>query len=207
MRKIYLLAIIFALIIGTTSYILTTNKDTTNMENVNQTASNGNIESESKENNSENENENAIEEIEVGVNIWNKAPNFTLTDIEGNAIQLTDFQGKKILLNFWTSWCRYCKAEMTELIEFYRVKEDSELVVLSINVSSEERKIEDAHQFVKENNLPFPVVFDEDGAITELYRVQGYPTNIFIDQSGIIRQKIVGGITIKDVQTIFNEIQ
>lgn len=203
MRKMYLLVIIFVLVIGTTGYILTTNKDTTNMKNVNRTASDGNIESESKESDSE----DVIEEIEVGVNIWNKAPNFTLTDIDGNNIQLTDFQGKKILLNFWTSWCRYCKAEMTELIEFYRVKDDSELVVLSVNVSSEERKTEDAYQFIKENNLPFPVVFDKDGVITELYRVQGYPTNIFIDQSGVIRQKILGGITIKDVQTIFDEMQ
>lgn len=205
MKKLYLVIIFVVLFIG--SYLFINNKDTINMENVNLKNSNGNIENESTES-TKSDQENVINEVEIGVNIWNKAPNFTLKDINENSVQLADFEGKKVLINFWTSWCRYCKAEMAELIEFYQViEEDSDFVILSVNVSSEERKIEDAYQFVKDNNLPFPVVFDKDGEITALYRIQGYPTNIFIDQSGVIRQKILGGITQKDVQTILEEIQ
>ncbi len=199
----------FVIVISASIFLFIYNKDTTNvineeMQNQKELSPNDSI----KQGEGQGEQaKNDEEQIEVGVNVWNKAPNFILKDQSEKQIQLEDYQGKKILLNFWTSWCRYCKAEMNELTQYYQENNDPNIIILSINVSKEERKVEDAYLFVQENNLPFPVVFDQDGEVTQLYRVQGYPTNLFIDQSGIIRQRILGGITLKDVETIFKDMK
>lgn len=142
----------------------------------------------------------------VGINRWNKAPDFTLTDEQGREISLSQFAGKKVLLNFWASWCPPCKKEMPDLIRIYEKNKDQNVVVLGVNVTTEEKSIDNAILYMKEAGISFPVVYDVEGEVTELYRIQGYPTSYFIDTNGVIQQKVLGAIVYDDVETILRDM-
>jgi thiol-disulfide isomerase/thioredoxin len=81
-----------------------------------------------------------------------QAPNFTLQDLKGNTVSLSDFHGKNIYLNFWASWCGPCKMEMPDLEKIYQKYKDKDLVVLAVNIAENKETVE---AFIKANNFSF----------------------------------------------------
>lgn len=77
---------------------------------------------------------------------------------------------------------------------------------MGVNVTTEEKSIDDAILYMKEAGISFPVVYDVEGEVTELYRIQGYPTSYFIDTNGVIQQKVLGAIVYDDVETILRDM-
>lgn len=126
--------------------------------------------------------------VSKGNFIGKPAPEFTLMDISGNEVMLSDYRGKVLLLNFWATWCAPCRLEMPELQERF-VKLDREFVVVGINFAEPEEIV---RSYVKELGLTFPVLLDPDGEIQELYRVRNYPTSFFIDEQGTVRIQHIG---------------
>jgi len=124
--------------------------------------------------------------------IGNPAPGFKLPNIDGETVDLDDFKGKPVILNFWATWCPPCRFEMPLLQSAYERYQDQELVVLGINnlFLDELPKVE---QFVTEHRLEFPILLDETGEIHDpLYRVQNLPTTFFVDRQGTIRWIQIG---------------
>jgi len=78
------------------------------------------------------------EEVEVGIKKGQRAPNFTLLDLEGNEVELSDFIGKKVILNVWATWCPPCRAEMPHMEKVYE-KNSGEVVVLGVNLTNTEK--------------------------------------------------------------------
>jgi len=120
------------------------------------------------------------------------APDFTLTTLQGESVQLKDLRGRTVILNLWASWCPPCRAEMPAL---QRVSQDyppDELVILAVNLTSQDSR-EAAAQFAQENNLTFPILLDESGVVGALYQTSALPTTFFIASDGTIREMIVGG--------------
>jgi thiol-disulfide isomerase/thioredoxin len=128
-----------------------------------------------------------------------EAPNFTLEDLEGNAVSLEGERGKVVLLNFWATWCEPCKAEMPLFDAVYRDRRDDGLLVLAVNFD-EPRDL--VASFRDELALSFPILMDPGAKVQQLYRVRGYPTSYWIDREGVIRSIRIGVMTDGQVRQV-----
>lgn len=140
------------------------------------------------------------QEPNVGYDIGFTAPDFTLKTLDGKTIKLSDYRGKPVYLNFWTSWCPACKEEMPEIEKFYERNKDR-VEILTINITYSD-KIPDVKELLAKNNAQFPVLLDENSnhSVTDLYGVYGIPASFFIDKNGVIREHHVGGMTLTPLE-------
>lgn len=141
--------------------------------------------------------------MEFGLNAGNVAYDFQLEDMDGNTVQLSDYRGKKVFLNFWASWCPPCRVEMPHLQEFH--EEQDEVAVLGVNVISSESDPKNVPAFIDEFGLTFTNVYAPN-EITDLYRVESLPTSYFIGSDGVIYERVVGPVTKDILETKFEMI-
>jgi cytochrome c biogenesis protein CcmG, thiol:disulfide interchange protein DsbE len=121
------------------------------------------------------------------------APDFDVKNIKGETVKLSDFKGKVILLNFWATWCGACREEMASMQNLYSSLKAEGLEVLAISIDRwNEDRIQD---YVKDNNLTFPVLLDQDQTVRKKYHVMGLPTSYLIDGEGKIRGYASGART------------
>lgn len=111
------------------------------------------------------------------------APDFSLKEFAtGNKVSLSDYRGKIVVLNFWTTWCGYCKDEMPDLERVGKeFAKRGDAVLLTINVQEDDAMVDD---YLKENQLDLPVLMDYDGSVALSYGVGGYPSTYFIYPDG-----------------------
>ncbi len=118
------------------------------------------------------------------------APAFTLPDINGKKVSLSDFKDKVVLLNFWATWCGPCKAEMPSLNNLSTTFKNEGFVVLAISIDPSDKPV---RSFVLEKGITFPVLMDPDKEVYfDLYAIFALPTSFLIDRNGIIVEKIMG---------------
>jgi peroxiredoxin len=118
------------------------------------------------------------------------APDFTLIDLDGNQVSLSQFSGKPVVINFWATWCMPCRIEMPHLIAAYE-QEESDIVFLAIGVEDTESAV---RRFAEEYSMPFTILLD-DGQVARDYRVRGIPVTFFIGRDGQIVVRYEGGMT------------
>lgn len=129
---------------------------------------------------------------EAQLKIGEPAPDFTLLDLDGKQVSLSDYRGKVVLLNFWATWCTPCRAEMPDLQRTYDNLKDQGFVVLGVNIG--ERQVT-AKGFARSLGITFPIVLDQDKVVTlEKYKVGPIPSSYFIDREGIIRHQFLGSM-------------
>ncbi|MGB1250080.1 MAG: TlpA family protein disulfide reductase [Candidatus Promineifilaceae bacterium] len=116
------------------------------------------------------------------------APDFQLTSLDAEIIQLAQKQGKPILLNFWATWCGPCRAEMPAL---QRISAEFSETALVIGVNQGEQTLP-VIEFANEFGISYPILLDQDNTISRLYRVRSLPTTYFIDANGVIRNQLIG---------------
>ena len=112
------------------------------------------------------------------------APAFSLLARGGSTIDLSQYKGQVVMINFWASWCVPCRQEMPLLDSIYKKYKPLGFTLLSVNVEPEQK---DAENFLKQTPVSFPVVFDAKSKVSGLYNVQGMPTTVFIDRKGNVR--------------------
>ena len=112
------------------------------------------------------------------------APDFTVYDREGNAVTLTDFRGKPVILNFWASWCGPCVSEMPDLQDAYDTYGEQIHFVLVNLTDGNQETVESATKFLDEKGYTFPVYFDTDIDAAAAYGVNAVPMTIFLDAQG-----------------------
>ena len=127
------------------------------------------------------------------------APDFTLTDQNGDAHTLSDYKGQTVFLNFWATWCPPCRSEMPEIQKLYEEfgYNEGDLVVLGIAAPGvgQEGNIDSVIGFLTENEYTFPVVMDNLGVFTSLYGIRAYPTTFMISEDGSIYGYVEGALT------------
>lgn len=128
-----------------------------------------------------------------GIGKGDQAPNFTLATLDGKEVTLADYQGKKVVLNFWATWCPPCKAEMPHMQNYYEDMAEKENVeILAVNLTSADVGIDKVEAFKEDYGLSFPIPLDEEGKIGDKYQAITIPTTYIIDTTGTIQNKIVG---------------
>ena len=133
------------------------------------------------------------------------APDFTLKRLAGGEASLSEFRGRPVLLNFWATWCKPCRAEMPEIVTAYQAHRDAGLEVLGVNLTDQE-SIKDVRKFTAELGVPFTVLLDRKGAVRERYGLTAVPTSIFIDSAGVIRMINSGPISSSAIDRGLREI-
>ena len=123
----------------------------------------------------------------------NQAPDITMQDADGKTVKLSDFKGKPVVLNFWTSWCSYCKGEMPSFESAYKQYGDKVQFIM-LNPVKSERAGEDGKNFIKQAGYTFPVFYETEGKAIAQYGLRGFPATVFIDADGNIVNKNVGAI-------------
>ncbi|QQK79799.1 TlpA family protein disulfide reductase [Salicibibacter cibi] len=132
----------------------------------------------------------------VGVNQGEQAPAFELPDVDGESISLSDFDGDFVVLNLWASWCEPCIREFPVLDQVHETYENDGVNVVAVNMTTTERRPEDAVEFLDENPVTMPIAFDEEGEFADDYPpTDGMPTTYFINEDGIIVDIVIGEIT------------
>ncbi|MFQ5996248.1 MAG: TlpA family protein disulfide reductase [Dehalococcoidales bacterium] len=124
--------------------------------------------------------------------IGKPAPDFKLSNLEGQSVSLSDFRGRPVLLNFWASWCGPCRYEMPFIQEIHEKWSAKGLVVLTVNLQEDPSLVK---EFMEDLGLSFPVLLATNQEVSLAYNLRGIPTTFFIDKDGIIQDRKVGAFT------------
>ena len=126
------------------------------------------------------------------------APDFTAYDADGNAVQLSDYFGKPLVLNFWASWCGPCKSEMPAFQQAY--EQEDGVQFLLVNMTGGRETQADAEALLEEEGYTFPVLFDLDLDAAMTYGVTALPTTYFLDAEGNLVAWAQGAINEQTLQ-------
>ena len=112
------------------------------------------------------------------------APTFSLPSRGGATIDLAQYKGQVVMINFWASWCVPCRQEMPLLESIYKKYKPLGFTMIGVNVEPDQKE---AENFLKQTPVSFPVLFDAKSKVSGLYNVQVMPTTVFIDRKGNVR--------------------
>jgi len=118
-----------------------------------------------------------------------KAPEFKLPSLDGREIRLRDYRGRVVLLNFWATWCPWCRKEMPFIQELHDTLDSRYFVILAIDMKQDKRTVE---RFIKNRGLTFTVLLDREGSVSDMYGVSSTPMKFLIDPEGNLRGAAIG---------------
>ncbi len=128
------------------------------------------------------------------------APDFTVYDKDGNPVQLYDYTGKPLVVNFWASWCGPCQMEMPDFEDKYQ-ELGEEVQFLMINMTDGSREtVDSASAFIAQQGFTFPVLYDTDSDAALTYGAYSLPTTYFINADGYAVARATGAIDAETLQ-------
>ena len=113
------------------------------------------------------------------------APSFQLSGRGGKTINLSQFKGQVVMINFWATWCGPCRQEMPLLEDIYKKYKPMGFTLVGVNVEPDAKGAE--AWLSKQKPVSFPIAFDTDSKVSKMYKVAGMPSTVFVDRKGNIR--------------------
>jgi thiol-disulfide isomerase/thioredoxin len=153
----------------------------------------------------------AQDEVRAMGEVNRPAPALALDTLGGGSIDLANYRGQVVLLNFWGTWCEPCRRELPALQAAYDELNGQGLMIIGVNLTDDElvngENEADIAAFLAQYGVNYPTALDREGTVTNAYRVFPLPTSFFIDGNGQIRYVHVGELTQEDVRARFNELK
>ena len=137
-------------------------------------------------------------ELQIG----GPAPDFSGVDLSGKSFSLADFSGKPVIIRFWSTECKFCRADTPVFNDLYKKYHDKGLQIAYINTLS---SLPQVKEFVADLAITFPVLMDKGGVIARSYQVKLVPQTIVIDKSHTIAAAILGGVSEKEIMDLLLE--
>lgn len=119
-----------------------------------------------------------------------KAPDFTLKDQNGNTVNLSDFKGKVVILDFWATWCGPCRMEIPGFVELYDQYKEQGLEI--IGVSLDRDGWTPVRPFIKEYNIDYTIVLGNGQVVQAYGGINSIPTTFLINRDGEVVDRMVG---------------
>lgn len=123
------------------------------------------------------------------VDIGGTAPDFSLKDLRGQTVSLSEFRGKVVVIDFWATWCRPCLAAIPHLKGLHAAHHEQGVVILG--VLYDQISLSKIEQFVTETGINYMVLFGED-KVMSTYKIYQIPVTIVVDKEGTIRERLIG---------------
>ena len=130
------------------------------------------------------------------------APELAVTDIHGKPVNLSDFKGKTVLLDFWTTWCPPCRADAPALDKLYRKYGANDLMIIGVSVSEERAVVE---KFLKQHPHDFPIVLTTENELPLTYQIGVFPTYIVIERDGTVASAVQGDQGFSDLRKLLKK--
>jgi peroxiredoxin len=138
------------------------------------------------------------------------APAFAVPALDGGNVNLEEYRGQVVLLNFWGTWCEPCKRELPALQQAHQTYGEQGLAIIGVNLTDDElvngTDTGQIRSFLDQYGVTYPIALDTEGSVTNAYRVFPLPTSFFIDQQGRIRYVHIGELKLEDVVARFTEL-
>ncbi|MCG7344398.1 redoxin domain-containing protein [Sporosarcina sp. ACRSL] len=145
---------------------------------------------------------------EIGLGLGDTPPDFELTTLDGEPLTLSELKGKKVVLNFWATWCPPCRAEMPHMQNYYKNSAEKENVeIVAINMTdSEARGVKVVQEFIDSYELTFPIPLDEKGVVGEAFQVFQLPTTYMLNTDGTIGQIVKGPMDEATMESLIQDL-
>lgn len=149
-----------------------------------------------------------LNQKQKGLRKGDTPPDFTLETVDGEKLTLSDFKGKKVILNFWATWCPPCKAEMPHMQKYYDKKgKEQNFEIIAVNLTKQEKSKDLVTKFLKNYGITFHVPFDVDGETEKAYKVITYPSTYILNEEGTIEHSIIGPMNEDMMETYITGIE
>lgn len=140
--------------------------------------------------------------------VGDQAPDFQLQQINENneldTIQLSNLEGKGVMLNFWATYCKPCEKEMPYMEELYPEYKEKGIEIVAVSLDDNNLVIQ---QFIEKYDLTFPIPHDTKSEVMDLYKVGPIPSTFFINPEGEIVEIVAGALTLERLEGYFKQIQ
>lgn len=143
----------------------------------------------------------------VTYQVGDEAPDFKLKQINKNndleSVQLSDYKGQGIMLNFWGTWCKPCEKEMPYMQALYPEYKEKGIEIIAVSLDNTELAVD---SFIDKYDLTFPIPHDKTGEVTDLYKIGPIPSTVFINPDGKIERIVIGALTLESLEDYLQEI-
>ena len=136
--------------------------------------------------------------------IGQKAPDFTLIDMQGKKHRLSDYKGQGVFLNFWGTWCKPCEKEMPYINNQYHQFKDKGVQVLAVDIAETPLAV---NNFIARHKLDFPIMIDEDKSVMNAYGINPLPATFLIDKNGIVVKYYTGQLSEQTIRDFMEQIK
>lgn len=122
---------------------------------------------------------------------------FSLSNLDGDTVRLSDYAGQVVLINAWATWCPPCVAEMPDLQAYYQAHREEQFVILGINAGD---SLSTAAAFASQNEITFPILLDPNVELLTSLGIHSFPTSILIGADGVVRSIHIGMFTAEELE-------
>ncbi|WP_144513306.1 MULTISPECIES: thiol-disulfide oxidoreductase ResA [Bacillaceae] len=146
---------------------------------------------------------NLTKEKNSVLQVGDEAPDFVLTDMNGEKHQLSDYRGQGVFLNFWGTWCKPCEREFPLMDQQYHEVKDEGLQILAVNIGESDFAVQ---KFIDRLGLTFPVLIDHNKSVMETYNINPLPTTFLVNPEGKIEKIITGEMSEEAIKEYMEQI-